>query len=184
MQCAVSGTASWQKRVSPSEAYAQPVFRPSDQVVARVRQVVEEAAAAPIEAGRAEVAVRRLVDVHGETSYDCPVVVLTPVDPDAAGVVVEVQDDELWWVHANDGPGTELYNGMNEDRDAILGSLVRAVVAGRYRHGPCTEVVRRLFRSPTHTRAWSETFETENGPITSRHFGRDAPSREYRFGPY
>ena len=142
---------------------------PSDEVVARVRQVVEEAAAAPIRAGRAEVAVRRLADVYAEATYDCPVIVLTPAEAEAARVVVEVQADELWWLIADGGPGTELYVGMTEDRFALLGSLVRAVVAGEYRHGPHTEERRRVFRSPRRLRGWFETFQTDDGPITSIH---------------
>jgi hypothetical protein len=149
-----------------------------------VRQVVEETAAAPIQAGHAELAVGRLADLVDDSSYDCPVVVLTPVDPDAARVVVEVQRDDLWWVRAADGPGTELYVGMKEDRYALLGSIVRSVIAGRYRHGPCTREVRRLFRRPRQLAGWYETFETDDGLLTSRHFGREVPAREHRYTPY
>ena len=98
--------------------------------------------------------------------------------------MVEVQQDELWWVNTDDGPGTELYVGMNEDRYALLGSLIRAVVAGDYRHGRCIEDVRRLFRSPRKVRGWFETFDTDQGPRTSRHFGREVPEQERRFPPY
>jgi hypothetical protein len=92
--------------------------RPSDEVVSRVRQVVEEAAAPQIESGRAAVAVRALADLVVDGEYDCPVVVLTPTNPDAASVVVELQGDELWWVDTDDGPGTELYLG--NERGSLL----------------------------------------------------------------
>jgi hypothetical protein len=131
-----------------------------------VRQVVEEAAATAVQDGRAEVA----------WAHDPPRVVLTPAAPGAARVVVEVHQDELWWVLAGDGPGTELYVGMEGDRCALLRSLVEAVVAGRYRHGPVTERGR--------ARGWFETFDTEDGPFTSRRFGSEAPSAERRFAPY
>lgn len=142
-------------------------------MVDRVRRVVEDAAAGALTEGLAEAAVRRLAEVHEAVQYDCPVVLLAPANPAAARVLVEVQDDELWWVIAGDGPGTELYVGMEGDRYELLGSLVRAVVAGRYRHGPAAD-------------GWFETFDTDDGPFTSRHFGRNAraPSREARFAPY
>ena len=152
--------------------------------MSRVRRVVEEAAAEAVGAGRAEVGVRRLADVYEGGSSDCPVVVLTPVRPGAAQVVVEVQDDELWWVNTDGGPGTELDAGMEGDRFETLGSLVRAVVAGRYRHGPGTEEVRLIPRSPALRHGWFETFETEDGPFTSRHFGREAPPRPSQSAPY
>jgi hypothetical protein len=158
--------------------------QPSPEVVRRVRRVVEEAAAPQIESGRAGVAIRRLGDLVIQGEYDCPVVVLTPTNPEAASVVVEVQQDELWWVNTDDGPGTELYVGMKEDRYSVLGSLIRAVVAGEYRHGPCIDEVRRLFRSPRKVHGWFETFDTDQGPRTSRHFGREAPIQERRFLPY
>jgi hypothetical protein len=159
-------------------------FSASDHVVARVRVVVEEAAAEPLRAGRAEVASARLADVYTKIEYDCPAVLLTPGNPHAAQVVVEIQGDDLWWVTTDDGPGTELHVGMKEDRYEVLESLVRAVVAGRYRHGPCIDEMRRLFRSPRRIHGWCETFDTEDGPRTSRHFGREVPAGERRFQPY
>jgi hypothetical protein len=147
-------------------------------------RAVETAAARPLDAGSAEVALRRLADVYEGGAYDCPVVVLTPVRPGAARVVVEVQDEALWWVHAADGPGTELHAGIEGDRYELLASLVRAVVAGHYRHGPGAERVRRVFRPTALRHGWFETFDTDDGPFTSRHFGREAPSRESRFVPY
>jgi len=160
------------------------VDHPSDEVVDRVRQVLEHAAAAPIAHARAQVSIQRVSDVYGEATYDCPVVVLTPVDPAAARVVVELQSDDLWWMNANDGPGTELPVSLERDRYALLASLVRAVVTGRYRHGPCTQEIRRHFRSSRQLHGWSETFDTDEGPFTSRHFGREVPSRERRFRAY
>jgi hypothetical protein len=111
-------------------------------------------------------------------------VVLSPLDPEAARVVVEVQDRELWWMNTDAGPGTELHAGMKDDRYALLGALVRAVVAGRYFHGPYTEAVRGLFRTRRLT-GWTETFITDDGPFTSKHFGLDdVPGVERRFAPY
>src|SRR5687767_9646041 len=82
-------------------------------------------------AGRAEVAVCRLADlVEGDAAYDGPAVLLTPVDPEAAPVVVEVQQDDLWWVSVADGPGSELHADMETDRFALLGSMVRSVLQG------------------------------------------------------
>jgi hypothetical protein len=153
-------------------------------VVARVLQAVQAAAAEPIETGRAEVAVRRLTEMYEDASYDCPAVVLTPVRPGRARVLVEVQGDALWWLHAGDGPGTELHAELEGDRYEVLASLVRAVVAGRYRHGPCTKQVRRVLRSPALRRGWFETFETDDGPFTSRHFGCEVPPGVSRFAPY
>lgn len=158
--------------------------QPSPEVVSRVRRTVEEAAAPQIESRRAAVVVRRLADLVAQSEYDCPVVVLTPTNPEAPSVVVEVQQDELWWVNTDDGPGTELYVGMKEDRYAVLRSLIRAVVAGDYRHGPCIDEVRRLFRSPRKVRGWFEAFDTDQGPRTSRHFGREVPRQQRWFPPY
>jgi hypothetical protein len=156
----------------------------SSEVVRRVRQVVERAAAAQIETGGAQVTVGRLADFFPDGDYDCPVVVLDPANPDAASVVVELQGDELWWLNTGDGPGTEFYAGMKEDRYELLGRLVRAVVAGDYRHGPCVDEQRRLLRSPRQVHGWFETFDTDQGPQTSRHFGREVPRQERRFAPY
>ncbi len=157
---------------------------PCPEVVSRVREVVEDAAAEQIESGRAVVAVRRLADLFAHAEYDCPVIALTPTNPHAARVMVEVQRDELWWVIADDGPGTELYDAMNEDRYALLGALIRAVVAGRYRHGPCTEEVPQLFGTPRKVSGRFETFDTDQGPWTSRHFVREGPPVERRFSAY
>ena len=110
---------------------------PAEEVVVRVRRVVEEAAAGPLGTGGAEVTVGRLADVYQGPSYDCPVVLLTPAMADAARVVVEVQDDESWWVTVADGAG------------------YRAVRVG-----------------------------TDDGPYTSRHYGREGPATESRFAPY
>jgi hypothetical protein len=153
-------------------------------VVTRVAEVVKEAAARAIGDGRATLSIKRLSDLHDDAEYDCPVVVLSPLDPDAARVVVEVQDQELWWVNTDAGPGTELYAGMKDDRYALLGALVRAVVAGRYFHGPCTESVRGLLRTRRLT-GWTETYITDDGQFASRHFGLDdVPGVERRFAPY
>jgi hypothetical protein len=90
------------------------MFEPSSEALARVRQVVADAAAVPIQAGRAELAVGRLADLVEQPDDNCPVVILTPVDPDAARIVVEVQADELWWGERRRWPATELYVGMKE----------------------------------------------------------------------
>lgn len=165
-------------------APAVEVSEPSDEVVARVRQVVEDAAGTAIAAQRAHLAVARLADLSKRPEYDCPVIVLTPTNREAARIVVEVQLDALWWVGVADGPGSELYAGMKEDRYALLGSMVRSVVEGRYRHGPCTTEVKRLLRPSRQLEGWYETFETEDAPFTSRHFPRAAPTKERRFRPY
>src|SRR5918994_1188289 len=107
--------------------------QPSPEIVSRVRRIVEDAAAPQIEGGLAAVAIRRLADIAAQAEYDCPVVVLTPTNPEAARVLVEIQQDELWWVSTDQGPGTEVYAGIKEDRYTLLASLIRAVVAGDYR---------------------------------------------------
>ena len=160
------------------------MFQPSDDACARVHQVVTDAARPELKAGRSELAVGRLADLLEDPDYDCPTVVLTPVDSDAARIVVEVQEDDHWWVNVADGPGTELHAEMNEDRYALLASMVRCVVAGRYRHGPCTQQARRFFRAPRTSVTWCETFEIDNAPLTSRHVGRAPPASERRFRPY
>jgi hypothetical protein len=160
------------------------LLEPSDDVVARIRQVIEEAAGSAIADGRAELVAARLADLVERPAYDCPVVLVTPKNPEAARILVEVQDDDLWWVGVADGPGSELHGSMKEDRYALLGAIVRSVAARHYHHGPCTEEVRRLFRPPRQLEGWYETFESEDAPFTSRHFGRGAPAKERRFRPY
>jgi hypothetical protein len=160
------------------------VFEPDETVVARVRQVVEDTAHAAIAKGRASVSVTRMTDLVGDSEYDCPVVVLTPQNPQAAQLSVEVQLDDLWWVHAGDGPGSELYVGMKQDRYAVLAAMVKSVVEGRYRHGPQTGSAKRIFRTPRTLRGWIETFEGEQSPFTSEHYGRGAPETERRFQTY
>ncbi len=161
------------------------IFEPADEVVARVRQVVADAAAPAIREGRAEITVCRLAELAEGTVYDCPAVLLEPLRREAAQIVVEVQQEDLWWVDVADGPGTELHGWIGRDRYALLGSLVRAVVAGGYRHGPCIREVKRLLRSPRQLKGWSETFEIEDEPFTSQHFGSEGgPAQERRFSPY
>ena len=156
----------------------------------RVHAVVADAAGPALAAQRADLSIREMSELYEQPSYECPVVVLTPITPDAAALSVEVQADDLWWVIAADGPGSELHSGIEKthgNRYALLGSLVAAVVAGRYRHGPCTERVPRLLprlRGFRESHGWCESYETDNGPFTSRHFGRPAPLRERRFAPY
>jgi hypothetical protein len=90
-------------------------------VVARVAEVVQEAAAGAISGGRATLSIKRLSDLYDDAEYDCPIVVLSPLHPEAARVVVEVQDRDLWWVKTDAGPGTELRTGMKDDRYTLLG---------------------------------------------------------------
>jgi hypothetical protein len=153
-------------------------------LVTRVAEVVKQAAAEALSEGRATLSIKRLSEVYDDAEYDCPVVVLSPRDPNAARVVVEVQDHERWWVTTDGGPGTELHASGKADRYALLGALVRAVVAGRYFHGPCTKAVRGLFRTRRLT-GWTETYLTDDGPVSSEQFGLgNVPALERRFAPY
>lgn len=149
----------------------------------RVYKTVRAAAAGPCDGGRAELSLTSARRLYGAGDYDCPVVVLSPVNPGAARVVVEVQEGDVWWLITDDGPGTELYAGTERDRHAQLDALVRAVVSGRYTHGPGSERRMGIFRRRV-LRGWGETFETEDGPFTSEHFGRGAPDRLREFVPY
>jgi hypothetical protein len=159
----------------------------TDPVVERVRVTVEQAAEDALACGRAKLEVRQLSDLYEDPQYECPVVMLTPTDEQAAAVVVEVQEDDHWWLSAGEGPGTELHADIEADhgdRYTLLRRLVAAVVAGRYQHGPTAEQVRRLWRSPIERSGWRETYETERGPFSSTHFGREVPREARRFAPY
>jgi hypothetical protein len=159
-----------------------------DPVVARVLDVVERAAELALASGQAQLTVSSVGKLYGAgPDDDNPAIVLTPRRRDAARVVIEVHGDEDWWVTAGDGPGTELYAGIERqhgDRYALLEALVRAVVDGRFRHGPCSKEFPRLFRAPRVMRGWCETFDTDDGPFTSRHFGPEPPPHERTFAAY
>ncbi len=115
---------------------------------------------------------------------DCPVVLLTPKNPEAARFGIHVHQDDSWWISAADGPGTEVRDDMKEDRHLLLERLVRSVIQGHYRHGPCTREVKRLFRPPRLLEGWYELFETERERVSTRHFGLGAPAAQRRFEPY
>jgi hypothetical protein len=150
---------------------------------------IAQAAASLVKDGRAQLDVTAIARVYaGDGGADTPAVVLTPLKRGAARVVIEIQRPDLWWLNAGDGPGTELpiRRALTGDivDDARL--LVDAVVAGRYSHEVCIEQSRaRQGKGPV--RAWSETFVTENGPVTSRHFGSRADGQatgQRTFAPY
>ena len=149
----------------------------------RVMETIRTAAADALQAGRAELTVTTSREAYGDAEYDCPVVMLSPVNPKAARVLVEVQEKDAWWLLTGDGPGTEFYPGMERDRHEQLAALVRAVVAGRYTHGPVRQTTKGIFRIRA-LGGWGETFETEDGPFTSRHFGRAGPEQPREFDPY
>jgi len=101
-----------------------------------VLDVVGAAARDALDAGWAQLELSTVEELYGPgADYDTLAVVLSPRYPQAARVVVEIQDRGEWWLTAGDGPGVELHAGMREDRFAALTDLVRAVVAGRYGHG-------------------------------------------------
>ena len=148
-----------------------------------VYETVRAAAADALQAGRAELTLTTARERYGETPDDFPVVMLSPMASDAAPVVVEVQRADLWWLLTADGPGTEFYVGMEGDRHRRLRILVEAVIAGRYVHGPAA-LDARAAREVVDAGGWIETFETGEGEISSRHFGRDPPPEPRRFAPY
>ena len=148
----------------------------------RVYETVRSAAANVLDAGRAGLSLTTSRRLYGRTDYDGPVIVLSPTNPEAARVVVEVQQTDVWWLLTDDGPGTELYAGMKRDPHEQLHALVEAVM-GRYTHGPLRQHTKGIFRSRV-LRAWAETFETADGAFTSKHFGRAVPDVPRAFAPY
>jgi hypothetical protein len=148
----------------------------------RVYETVRSAAAGALDAGRAELSLTTSRRLYGDSDYDCAVILLSPTNPEAARVLVEVQQTDMWWLLTDDGPGTEFYAGMNRDRHAQLHALVEAVVMGRYTHGPVREKAKGI-RSRV-LGGWAETFETEDGPFTSKHFGQVVPDALRAFAPY
>ena len=147
-------------------------------MVDRVAEVVREAASAVLARGAAAVEVTSVKDLYGpESPYDAPVVFLRPQNPDAAKVVIEVQDGQ-WWVLAADGPGFELWDGGPEEWLAQIRAMVAAAVAGGYEDG---------WREERRRSVWWGTFHAPGGPIETAHHGParppDAPARR-RFEPY
>jgi hypothetical protein len=72
--------------------------------------VVREAAADALAGGAADLAVSTVTELYGGGGEfdDYPVVMLTPRNPAAAEVRIEVQDD-IRWFSADDGPTLDLY---------------------------------------------------------------------------
>ena len=106
----------------------------------------------------------------------------------AAEVLVEVQHARLWMLSAGGGPPYEFYEGMPGDWHALLGELVAAVVAGRYR----VERHRGRQRSPLlpwrkrRVESLVAVWETDRGPETAARSGggrSDLPAAR-RPGPY
>ncbi len=149
----------------------------------RVYGTVRAAAADALESGRAGLKLTAASEVYEGAQYDCPVVLLTPANLAAATVLVEVQQPDVWWLMAGDGPGTEFYPRMERDRHEQLGALVRAVVNGRYSDGPVQDTKRGIFRARALS-GWGATFEAEDGPFTSRHFGKGTPEARRQFAAY
>lgn len=149
----------------------------------RVYETVRVAAADALASGRARLKLTAVSELYEGALYDCPVVQLTPANPAAATVLVEVQQPDVWWLKTGDGPGTEFYCGMERDRHEQLAAVVRAVINGRYSHGPVQETKRGFFHART-LGGWGEVFETEDGPFTSRHFGEGAPESQQSFAAY
>lgn len=154
-------------------------------IVDRVRRAVEQAAGKALADGRASVSLEHMeCDMDADGPY-FPTVVLTPRNRRAAELRVEVQGESQWWVTAGEGPGTELYPKMPQDREELLASLVAAVLAGGYSHR--TGARRgRGGRGIT----WAETFECDFGPFETVHHIHGPPetlpepNREWRFEPY
>ena len=158
-------------------------------VVERVLEAVREAASEPLEAGVAELTISSVKEIHGPSAdYDAPAIVLTPREPAAARVVAEVQDGDLWWLSAGDGPGFELHAGMREDRYVLLERLVKAVVSGDYEHG-WEERGQRLLLTPWRRRrraVWVATFGRGRDAVATRHQidRRGVDPAHRRFAPY
>ena len=120
----------------------------------RVLEAVREAARRPLEEGAAELRIASVRELYGtDAAYDWPVVLLNPRRPSAARVTVEIQDLDQWWLAGADGPGYELYAGMQRDWYALLGKLVRAIVAGHYEYGWQERRRRLLLLRPWRHRA-------------------------------
>ena len=74
----------------------------------RAVDAVRSAAADVIDAGYAELGVSTVTSLwSGDVEYDTPVVVLTPRDPAAARVRLEVQYAGIWVLSAANGPHME-----------------------------------------------------------------------------
>jgi hypothetical protein len=157
------------------------------EVEREVAATVGRAAAGALSSGAAELTTTTVVERHGgDASYDAPVVVLTPRNPRAAAVVVEVQDPELWMLSAGDGPPYEFYTGMSGDWHELLHDLAEAAVAGRYRIERREEWLRLLLR-PWRRRRLEGTaavFETARGVEATTHFGGASFGAPREFEPY
>jgi hypothetical protein len=129
------------------------------ETVRRIERVLRRVADEPLAAGRARLQVLSGSAPDGQGEGNCPSVILQPTNPCAARITVEVQAVDLWWLLVADGPGTEFYVRMPDDRYALLARLCASVIAGRYSHGPLDG-------------AWQETFKWLDGDFSSSHRGR------------
>jgi hypothetical protein len=155
-------------------------------VVEKVVESVREAANEPLDAGAAELTTSSVKELYGaDAVYDAPAVVLTPRNPTAARLIVEVQAEDLWWLSAGDGPPFEFAVGMREDRYSLLKRLVHAVVSGQYEYG-WEHRHRRLLLRPWRrrtVRVWVATFGPDGHPVTTEHWadprGKDPARRSF-----
>jgi len=138
--------------------------------------VVRASAASSLCSGTADLAIKR----SGDLWNDCrgtPCVVLSPKNPLAARVVVELQLASLWMAYFGEYPGIELVGG-DEEAPATLAPLITAVVQGRYLERASREA--RLGR-----RSWEAIFDTPEGRLVYRHNpGNTGEWQEREYAPY
>jgi hypothetical protein len=120
---------------------------------------------------------------------DAPAVVLEPRERAAARVVVVVDGEQAWWLRAGEGPSYEFYEGMREDRYALLKRLVKAVVSGEYEHR-WEERSHRFLLMPWRRRTvpvWVATFGVGADSVFTEHYTNPLAADDLdhrRFAPY
>jgi hypothetical protein len=156
----------------------------------RVLETIRDAAGDAIVSGSATLEVTTVKALYGpKSAYDAPVAKLTPRNPRAAGIIIEVQHPNVWWISAADGPGFEFADDRPETWLDQLRDMVAAALAGAY-EDEWRERPRRRLLVPWLWRAipeWRGTFHASSGPISTSHIGYERPEgapRKRRFEPY